>query len=171
MKKIIPLLITVLIAFAFTGCNENDDNERNSEWRKANEDFYKKIENNPEYQVVSLPGAPQWVYYKEIKAAEDTSENNPRPLQGSKVKVLYKGFYYNNTYFDKGTEETGKPATFVVSGLVRGFAIALQNMRVGDKWEIWIPWPLGYGSSNYGNIPGYSTLGFEVELVEVELFP
>jgi FKBP-type peptidyl-prolyl cis-trans isomerase FklB len=40
-------------------------------------------------------------------------------------------------------------------------------MKVGDIWEIWVPWELGYGSSGSGSIPGYTTLVFEIELMEI----
>ncbi len=40
-------------------------------------------------------------------------------------------------------------------------------MKVGDKWEVWMPWKLGYGINGKNPIPGYTTLVFEIELVEV----
>jgi len=40
-------------------------------------------------------------------------------------------------------------------------------MEVGDKWEVWIPWQLGYGSSASGTIPAYTTLVFEIELISI----
>jgi FKBP-type peptidyl-prolyl cis-trans isomerase len=40
-------------------------------------------------------------------------------------------------------------------------------MQVGDKWEIWIPWMLGYGETGNNSIPGYTTLVFEIELLEI----
>ncbi|MFA7065782.1 MAG: FKBP-type peptidyl-prolyl cis-trans isomerase, partial [Dysgonamonadaceae bacterium] len=54
-----------------------------------------------------------------------------------------------------------------VSGVVDGFSTALQHMKEGDKWEVWIPWQLGYGERGQSPIPGYTTLVFEIELVEV----
>jgi FKBP-type peptidyl-prolyl cis-trans isomerase len=93
------------------------------------------------------------------------------PIQTSKVKVLYKGLYYDKTIFDAGSGQSGVPVEFSTGGTVRGFSFALQNMVVGDRWEIWIPYYLGYGAGGYtdyyGNalIKGYSTLIFDVELV------
>jgi peptidylprolyl isomerase/FKBP-type peptidyl-prolyl cis-trans isomerase FklB len=54
-----------------------------------------------------------------------------------------------------------------VNGVVDGFSTALQHMQVGDKWEIWIPWKLGYGESGNNSIQGYTTLVFEIELVAI----
>ncbi len=59
------------------------------------------------------------------------------------------------------------PRTFSVNGVIDGFSTALQHMKEGDIWEIWVPWELGYGSSGSGNIPGYTTLVFEIELMEI----
>jgi FKBP-type peptidyl-prolyl cis-trans isomerase len=57
------------------------------------------------------------------------------------------------------------------NGVIPGFSIALQNMVIGDKWEVWIPWSLGYGSAGYSSIPGFSTLVFQIELVDFIQYP
>lgn len=57
---------------------------------------------------------------------------------------------------------------FSLNNVVRGFSIALQAMVEGDHWEICIPYPLGYGETAYGSVPKYSTMMFDVELVEIE---
>jgi peptidylprolyl isomerase/FKBP-type peptidyl-prolyl cis-trans isomerase FklB len=51
--------------------------------------------------------------------------------------------------------------------LIDGFSTALQHMEVGDKWEVWIPWQLGYGAIGQREIKAYSTLVFEIELVDI----
>jgi len=95
--------------------------------------------------------------------------------------VLYTGWYKNiwskpDTYVDeKGNiisnkvifDSTNIALTIPVSGVVDGFSTALQHMQEGDKWEVWIPWWLGYGESGSGSIKGYTTLVFEIELVKV----
>lgn len=53
------------------------------------------------------------------------------------------------------------------SSIIRGLQIALQHMRKGEVWEVIIPYQLGYGAYNYSVIPGYSTLIFQIELVEI----
>jgi len=52
----------------------------------------------------------------------------------------------------------------VVSGVVDGFTTALQHMRKGDRWKVYIPYQLGYGESANSSIPGYSTLVFDITL-------
>jgi FKBP-type peptidyl-prolyl cis-trans isomerase FklB len=61
--------------------------------------------------------------------------------------------------------QTMVPASLVVSGVVDGFATALQNMHIGDRWQVYIPYSLGYDSSASSSIPAYSTLIFDITLV------
>ncbi|MDL2222760.1 FKBP-type peptidyl-prolyl cis-trans isomerase [Bacteroidales bacterium OttesenSCG-928-M11] len=162
MKKVLYLALIIFSAFSFTACVEDDD-----EWRDKNEKFYEKLAEDPEYSIVSLPGVADAVYYKVLEKGEGTEY----PLQTSQVKVLYRGFYYTGTEFDSGHQDINYPATLNVNGVVRGLSIALQNMKVGDKWEVWVPWPLGYGSTSYNSISAYTTLGFEVEILEIIMYP
>ena len=54
-----------------------------------------------------------------------------------------------------------------VNRVVDGFSTALQHMKVGDKWEVWMPWRLGYGANGSNAIPAHTTLVFEIELLEI----
>jgi len=81
----------------------------------------------------------------------------------------------NKQIFDSTANRGNIPSTLKVAtsinpydgGIIDGFSTALQHMDVGDKWEVWIPWQLGYGSSASGTIPAYTTLVFEIELVSI----
>jgi len=165
-------LITILGA-----CSNNNDIDA---WKEANTNAYDAITKDPSYRSLQTETGPTGVYYKVINSGTGTEY----PLQTSSVKVFYKGTYYDGTVFDSGTGDTGVPAEFQLSGqnTIRGFSFALQNMVVGDKWEIWIPYYLGYGISGYtvtdyytGSyqtlVKGYTTLIFEVELVSITQYP
>ena len=52
-----------------------------------------------------------------------------------------------------------------VSKLTDGFATALQHMHIGDKWDVYVPWTLAYGTKDYKTIPAYSVLKFEITLL------
>lgn len=100
--------------------------------------------------------------YEVIK--EGTGES---PTADSKVKVHYKGTLIDGTVFDSSYER-GKPATFGVSQVIKGWTEALQLMKVGGKWKLYIPYELGYGERGAGpDIKPYSTLIFEVELLDI----
>jgi FKBP-type peptidyl-prolyl cis-trans isomerase FklB len=86
----------------------------------------------------------------------------------SQVKVLYRGILVDGTEFDSSFKNNA-PASFRVGGVIKGWSEALMLMPVGSKWELFIPHELGYGSiGNQPTIPPYSTLIFEVELLEIE---
>lgn len=89
------------------------------------------------------------------------------PLSEDKVIVQYNGKFVDGTVFDS-SDNRGGSATFKVSGLIKGWQEALQMMPVGSKWELVVPSILGYGEKNQGNVPGMSTLIFEVELLGIE---
>lgn len=76
------------------------------------------------------------------------------------------GLVFDKSYYGTFNEATANPATFTINGgLVDGFATAMQNMHIGDKWRVYIPYQLGYGKKGAKTIPAYSTLIFEIILV------
>ena len=87
------------------------------------------------------------------------------------VVTLESGLQYEvlatGTMFDSSIQR-GEPAVFGVNQVIAGWVEALQLMSEGDKWKLYIPYNLGYGEQGAGGaIPPYSTLVFEVELLEV----
>lgn len=89
------------------------------------------------------------------------------PTAEQSVTVHYTGKLIDGTVFDSSVER-GEPATFGVSQVIDGWTEALQLMKEGDKWELFIPSDLAYGERGAGGrIPPYSTLIFEVELIKI----
>jgi len=90
------------------------------------------------------------------------------PKASDKVTVHYKGTLLDGTQFDSSIDR-GEPQTFEVNKVIRGWAEAMQLMKVGDKWQLFIPSDLAYGPrGNMRNIPPNATLIFEVELLGIE---
>ncbi len=90
-----------------------------------------------------------------------------QPIASDRVTVHYTGTLTDGTIFDSSVKR-GQPATFSVGGVIRGWTEALQLMKEGDKWMLYIPYDLAYGErGSGGQIPPYSTLLFEVELIKV----
>lgn len=89
-----------------------------------------------------------------------------QPTIRSIVSVYYKGWLINEKVFDDNTRQ-GYPDALRLNELIRGWQIALTHMRAGDKWRIYIPASAGYGTITMADIPKYSTLIFEIELVSV----
>jgi FKBP-type peptidyl-prolyl cis-trans isomerase len=89
------------------------------------------------------------------------------PTTNDKVTVHYTGKLLDGTVFDSSVQR-GSPATFGVTQVIAGWVEALQLMHEGDKWILFIPEEIGYGDRGNGpQIPPYSTLVFELELIKV----
>ncbi len=101
-----------------------------------------------------------------------TEGTGATPKSNDVVLVNYHGRLINGKEFDSSTKRGDKPAKFPVGRVVRGWTEALQMMKVGSKWEIYIPPSLAYGDRGSGPIiePG-STLVFDMELVGIETPP
>ncbi|MEW7313336.1 FKBP-type peptidyl-prolyl cis-trans isomerase [Buttiauxella gaviniae] len=96
-----------------------------------------------------------------------TQGTGPIPARKDHVRVHYTGKLIDGTVFDSSVQR-GEPAEFPVSGVIAGWIEALTLMPVGSKWELTIPHNLAYGERGAGaSIPPYSTLVFEVELLEI----
>jgi len=100
--------------------------------------------------------------YKVIKTGTGAT---PKPTDT--VKVHYQGTLIDGTVFDSSVQR-GQPITFPVRGVIPGWTEALQLMKVGDKWQLFIPAKLAYGEQGPGPIGPNSALIFEVELLGIE---
>jgi len=109
--------------------------------------------------VVTLSSGLQ---YKILKAG-----TGPKPTASDSVVCNYQGTFINGKEFDSSYKR-GQPATFPVTGVIKGWTEALQLMPVGSKWQLFIPSDLAYGDAGRPGIEPSSTLVFEVELLSIE---
>lgn len=116
-------------------------------------------ENKTKTGVVTLPSGVQ---YKVIKDG-----TGPMPLATDTVVVHYTGTLIDGKVFDSSVERK-EPVTFALNSVIPGWTEALQKMKVGSKWQIYIPSKHAYGPQTAGEIPGNSTLIFDVELIEIK---
>jgi FKBP-type peptidyl-prolyl cis-trans isomerase len=125
---------------------------------KQGQDFL--AANKSKAGVVTLPSGLQ---YKILQAG-----TGPKPTPTDSVVCNYRGTLINGTEFDSSYKR-GQPATFPVSGVIKGWTEALQLMPVGSKWQLFVPADLAYGARGAGaNIGPNSTLIFEVELISIQ---
>lgn len=89
----------------------------------------------------------------------------PNPTPDSQVEVIYRGSLVSGKVFD---DSKGATRRFRLGGVIPGWTEGLQLMNAGSKYEFYIPYDLAYGDRNNGEIPPYSALIFEVELVSFE---
>ena len=136
---------------------EAKSKEEGSANRKVGEDFL--AANKTKEGVVALPSGLQ---YKIL-----TAGTGPKPAATDTVSCNYRGTLINGKEFDSSYKR-GQPASFPVSGVIKGWTEALQLMPVGSKWQLFIPADLAYGDRGAGqDIGAGETLIFEVELLSI----
>ena len=102
------------------------------------------------------------IYYKVLKEGNQSSE---QPNIRSIITAHYTGKTINGRKFDSSRGRA--PLACRLCDLINGWIIALQQMHIGDKWELYIPAEMGYGRFSQPGIPGGSTLIFEIELLGI----
>ena len=192
MKKNILWVIGLLFAVSFSiaSCDETDGavdpyfnwEERNqlyidsiAQVAKANPDKWKVIHT---YKFVPPlndlhPDVNDYIYCRVIENGTGTM----KPLFTDSVATHYRGqliplydgqkVVFDQSFQGELNQEVAVPVTFSVSGVVEGWQTALQEMVEGDRWEVHIPYQMGYGIYGSSSIPGYSALVFDMTLVKV----
>ena len=128
---------------------------KKQQYAQANRDWLEA--KSKEEGVHALPGG---VYYKVLKAG---CGDGRHPSPDSVVTAHYTGQTTDGRQFD--SSRGGIPLAVRLRDLIGGWVIAMQQMEVGDRWEIYIPSELGYGKYSQSGIPANSTLVFDVELL------
>ena len=186
-KNIIWCLLAVL---ALASCKEEDDAvEEYANWQATNDSYFsglvsdtqKKIDQGQTSWIMlpcyTLPDNGYALNYCDYVVAEKLAQGSgtTSPLQSDSVEVHYRGrllpsasyphgYMFDSSYsgtFDPGLDT---PSKFWAGGLVKGFTTALVHMHRGDRWRIYIPYQLAYGSTARTSIPAYSTLIFDLQL-------
>jgi len=125
---------------------------------KAGEEFLAKNATRPEVKVTATG-----LQYEVL-----TEGNGETPSKSDRVTVHYTGKLIDGTVFDSSVER-GEPATFGVTQVIPGWVEALQMMKTGAKWRLYIPSALAYGPNGAGGAIGpNATLIFDVELIKIE---
>lgn len=130
---------------------------RKEEYKNKNEQYLVNLVSHDD--IHPLGGG---VLYKVLENGEGKGGVTPRSI----VTCHYKGSLINGKVFDNSWERSC-PEAFRVNDLIVGFQMALCQMHVGDHWEVYIPWQKGYGKRSDADIPGYSTLIFEILLMGI----
>lgn len=193
MNKGILWLVGLLFAVSFTivSCSETDGaGDPYANWAERNQKYIDSIAgvakanlgNEPgEWKVIHsykftppLTGGDvnDYVYCKVVENGDGAT-----PVYTDSVWVNYRGklipllngetVVFDQSYTGKLDPETAVPVGFEASGVITGWTTALQQMKAGDRWEVYIPWDLAYGTYGQSSIPGYSTLIFDMHLVGV----
>ncbi|MDE6383332.1 MAG: FKBP-type peptidyl-prolyl cis-trans isomerase [Paramuribaculum sp.] len=175
MKKLLYIVLLAAVAIpAVVSCGSDNNWEDYKDWREANNTWYEQqvARTNPDGTPYFTAVSPAWLpnngvlihYFNDRKE----TEGELSPYITSTVAVKYKGHLYDGTGFDS-TAVSGADTvrTFPLSGVVKGWQVALTDMRVGDTAEVVIPFPMGYGETGSNSILPYSALRFGIKLVDI----
>lgn len=117
-------------------------------------------ENKKKKDVHETASGLQYTILRDADGAKPASETDV-------VKVHYEGYLLDGTKFDSSVDR-GAPIDFALNQVIRGWTEGVMLMPVGAKYKFFIPYQLAYGERGAGNaIPPYSTLVFEVELLDI----
>lgn len=190
---LLPFYLFTFILLTAVSCSEDDDTQPEyPNWQSKNEAYWDSLYTATQQRISS--GDTSWKIIKNY-SLEDTLRNSANtdyiivhvlnegtgfgcPLYTDSVRISYtgrllpstsypEGYVFNTTAPNNVSEESEGYADFKVSNNVDGFITALQYMHIGDKWEVYIPWTLGYGTdeSSSTTIPTYSVLRFTIRLI------
>jgi FKBP-type peptidyl-prolyl cis-trans isomerase len=110
--------------------------------------------------VMTLPSGVQY------KIVASGPVDGPHPQPADEVKVNYEGKLLNGKVFDSSFAR-GVPASFPLHTLIPAWVEAMQRMRPGDEWTLFVPPAQGYGDQDTGDIPPNSVLIFRIQLLGV----
>lgn len=161
---------------ALQSCNSNGIWDEYSEWREANENWYKeqlaKVDEDgtPYY----IPLSPTWninsgvlIHYFNDRTL---TEGNLSPLETSTVSTIYHLQLYDGTGVDSSYNNVDSLYTSVLADNIAGWQVALNAMHVGDSCAIVVPYSMGYGTSGSSAIDPFTMLLFHVKLVDIPYY-
>lgn len=170
-----PATLAVAMKDAMAGKSDMKDDEIQKAMMKLQESAMKKQQESAEEQKKKSAE-----FLEKNKTAEgvkvtasglqykvEKEGDGPMPKKEDTVKCHYTGtLAADGTKFDSSVDR-GQPAEFPVAGVIPGWTEALQMMKVGSKYKLFIPAELAYGASGRPGIPANSALIFDVELLEI----
>lgn len=190
MNKLLYFLCGLFFLASFVACTENDGEvDKYADWGIRNQEYLDSIAQVAKANYGTEVG--QWQYFHTYKFdGPITGDINnayvfckilqkgegATPLYSDSVMMNYRGMLINGEVFDQSylgefSTDFAVPVKFTVRDganyLISGWTTALMNMKEGDRWLVYIPFNMGYGSAEQTNIPAYSTLIFDMHLSQV----
>jgi len=179
VKWFLPLFLFTFLPLL--SCSESEDEVTNeyANWQTRNEayiaDIAKKCQRVKVFTKDQQAEGPvsDYVYYEVL----EQGEGGESPYYSDTVRISYRGrlipttsypegFVFDQTYTGQFSWQTTGVSTSLTTGFVDGFTTILQHMHRGDRWRVYIPYQLGYNTTKKDNIPVYSTLIFDIALID-----
>ena len=179
VKWFLPLFLFTFLPLL--SCSESEDEVTNeyANWQTRNEayiaDIAKKCQRVKVFTKDQQAEGPvsDYVYYEVL----EQGEGGESPYYSDTVRISYRGrlipttsypegFVFDQTYTGQFSWQTTGVSTSLTNGFVDGITTILQHMHRGDRWRVYIPYQLGYNTTKKDNIPVYSTLIFDIALID-----
>lgn len=188
------LLAGIMIGFAACSETNNDETEY-KDWQNTNSAYFLNIYNSAIEDISQNGANSQWDTIRCWSLNDTVAKLKPTdyivvhkihngtgsgcPLYTDSVMVYNLGKLLPSTSYPKGyviekswdgdfddfNADTALPKSWGVSNLIDGYTTALMRMHIGDRWQVYVPWTLGYGTAAYNSIPGYSVLLWDITLL------
>lgn len=187
--RLLAIAVWAAVLPLLWSCSEADDTVNEyADWQRRNDTFVFSLADS----LWQPSSQGQWLRFKSFSKDETTEgmaadyiyakvleqgSGTTSPLYTDTVRVSYigrlmpvasvpEGAVFDKTFTGQFSWQTTGVIDAVVSGFVDGFTTAMLHMHRGDRWRVYIPYQLGYGSRTSGSVPAYSTLIFDVALVD-----
>lgn len=182
-----------LMALVLASCSETSGEEDEfADWQNKNETYFSKVYAEAQQRISA--GDTSWKILRKWSLPADNANYHANitdhivvhvitegtsmsgsPLYNDSVRVNYvgrlipsktytSGYVFARSYLGEYNAETAKPVTLGVNRVDDGRATALQQMKIGDRWEVYVPYTLAHGTVSSGSVPAYSTLIFDMSL-------
>ncbi len=174
-KSHISILATVG-TLALTACGGEDTWEKYQDWYETNNAWYIEEMNrtNPDGTLYYTQLRPSWnpasgvlIHYHNDRSL---TEGNLSPMITSTISAKYVLSLYGGVRVDSSYLLPDSLFVTKLNGVVTGWQVALSDMRCGDSATIVVPFSAGYGSTGSGSINPYSTLKFDLKLVDIPYY-
>lgn len=183
------ILLAMVGLVVLTACEETtgEVDHTYDRWQARNDSAFHSIYTHAQQQIEA--GSSEWRIIKNYATTLAPSERNSIvvriahegtgsgcPMYTDSARINYRGMLINGETFDHSgfypdsasifSPDFCRPTNFLVSNTVEGFTTALQHMHIGDQWRVYIPQQLGYGKQSQGKVRSYSTLVFDLQLLQ-----
>lgn len=188
----LPFFLFTFLIFAAASCSDDDNTvEEYPNWQQRNATYWDSLYNATRQNIAN--GDTSWKIVRSYSLVDTLASLSATdyiivhvlnegtgsgcPLYTDSVQLRHSGWLLPSTSYPEGYEfdntnslnlpdESAGVVKAPVSSFVNGFITALLYMHIGDKWEVYIPWTLGYNTStSVTSIPPYSVLRFNIQLV------
>ena len=191
ITKLFWLLALLLSTGAVVSCSESDDEDLTGEfanWQERNDAFFFTLEDSLRSNSAlwtkwksytknaqTVGATTDYVYAKLVQKGDGSDS----PLYTDTVRIAYRGrlipsasypqgYVFDQTFVGDYDISTTDVYDAAISGFTEGFATALQHMHRGDRYLVYVPYALGYGTttSSSGKVPACSVLVFDIVLID-----